>query len=528
MPPWSSLVLALYAALLGALSLYGAHRWVITWHYLRRRGPTPPPPPLPADLPRVTVQLPLYNERNVVERLLNAACALDWPRDRLQIQVLDDSTDDTTAVAQALTEAHRARGVDITLLRRPDRVGYKAGALEAGLATATGTYVAIFDADFLPQPEFLRQTVPWLEADPGVGLVQARWGYVNEASGLLPRLESVLLDGHFVIEHTARNRAGLFFNFNGTAGVWRRTCIADAGGWQHDTVTEDLDLSYRAQLRGWRFVYLPDLVVPSELPADHLAFKNQQHRWAKGSIQTARKLLGPILRSDQPWAVKAEATIHLTVNAAYVGVLSLTVLLPLAVLARPAQAPAWVHGLDLAVFVLTFVSMVRFYGLAVRDAGPGWRGRLWHLPMVFALGMGMALNQARGVWEGWTAADATFVRTPKSGAVGAERRARVRSYAAQGGLWVLGELILAVWSASALVACLWVGRLGSAPWMALFAVGFAYVGVGSLVSQRARQRLAELQDGLLRTQPASRRSARSAGRGWLWRCLVKRGANPPS
>src|SRR5262245_20682974 len=280
---------------------------------MRYRDREPQALPAPAEWPIVTVQLPLYNEVYVADRLIEAVCRFEYPRDRLEIQVLDDSTDETRGIAELAVRRFAAQGVDVTYFHRTDRVGFKAGALEAGLEVARGEFIAIFDADFIPTSDFLVRLMPHF-ADPGVGMVQARWGHINQDYSLLTKIQSILLDGHFVLEHGGRHRSGRFFNFNGTAGVWRRKAIDEAGGWQHDTLTEDLDLSYRAQLRGWRFVFVSSLIAPAEVPVEMNAFKSQQHRWAKGSIQTCRKLLPDLLRAKIPLGVKAEAFFHLTAN----------------------------------------------------------------------------------------------------------------------------------------------------------------------------------------------------------------------
>ena len=294
-----TLILVLYFFVLSMLAIYGWHRYYLVYLYMKHKGNVPPPLPPPAELPPVTVQLPIFNEMYVADRLIDAVCEIDYPRELLEIQVLDDSTDETTDIAELAVRRHAARGFDIKYLHRVDRRGFKAGALEAGLKEASGKFIAIFDADFVPPKDFLMRTLGYFDNDPKVGMVQARWGHLNRDYSLLTRIQSILLDAHFVLEHGGRNRAGCFFNFNGTAGVWRREVIPDAGGWQHDTLTEDLDLSYRAQLRGWRFVFLPDLVSPAEVPVEMNSFKSQQHRWAKGSIQTCMKLLPRILRSSR-------------------------------------------------------------------------------------------------------------------------------------------------------------------------------------------------------------------------------------
>ena len=301
----NTFLLMTYFAVLLTLAIFGMHRyWMVFLYYrYRHRQPQSHVQGQFKDLPKVTVQLPVYNELYVVERLIDAVCQFDYPKERLEIQVLDDSTDETAYVAKARVAYYRGLGVDVHYLHREARTGYKAGALAAGLKVAKGELIAIFDADFVPRPDFLKQTVHHF-VDPGVGMVQARWGHLNRDYSLLTRVQTILLDAHFVLEHGGRNRARCFFNFNGTAGLWRRQAIEEAGGWQHDTLTEDMDLSYRAQLRGWRFVFVPDVVAPAEIPVSMNAFKSQQHRWSKGSIQTARKLLPKILASPLPLRVK--------------------------------------------------------------------------------------------------------------------------------------------------------------------------------------------------------------------------------
>src|SRR5689334_9938470 len=311
-----TLILATYFFVLVILAVYGWHRYYLVYLYMKNKGKQPVPKGTLDPLPVVTIQLPIYNEMYVADRLIDAVCQMDYPHELLEIQVLDDSTDETTSVAERAVRRNAARGIDIKYIHRTDRTGYKAGALEAGMSVARGEYIAIFDADFLPPTDFLTRTVHHF-SDPGVAMVQARWGHINQDYSLLTKIQSILLDGHFVLEHGGRNRSGHFFNFNGTAGIWRRTAIIDGGGWQHDTITEDLDLSYRTQLRGWRFVFLPDLIAPAEVPVEMNAFKSQQHRWAKGSIQTCIKVLPRILASDLPLGVKTEAFFHLTANFNY-------------------------------------------------------------------------------------------------------------------------------------------------------------------------------------------------------------------
>jgi cellulose synthase/poly-beta-1,6-N-acetylglucosamine synthase-like glycosyltransferase len=431
--------------------------------------------------PRVTVQLPLFNEMNVVERLIGAVARLDYPRDRLQIQVLDDSTDETTLIARRCVEHWRSEGLDIQHVHRTNRDGFKAGALENGLGSATGEFVAVFDADFVPPPDFVRRTVSFF-TDPEVGMVQVRWEHLNRTASALTQVQSILLDGHFVIEHTARNRSGRFFNFNGTAGIWRRETIADAGGWQHDTLTEDLDLSYRAQLAGWKFVFLPEVAAPAEIPADVSAFKAQQHRWAKGSIQTAMKLLPRIFRSDLPWAVKKEAFFHLTANFAYLLMIPLAILMPITVVVRVSQGWVEVLLLDLPFFAAATLSVCVFYVASQREIQATPWQRVKYLPFLMALGIGMAVNQSRAVLEALLGHQTGFTRTPKSGGAGKAAAApRARRYRVAVSLQPFLELTLAAYFT---LAVIWVVDRGvwySLPFLLLFQAGFAYVGFMSAV-----------------------------------------------
>jgi len=468
-------ILAAYVAVLAVLSVYGLHRVVLL--SLLRRFPDPldtdKPAAVPDDqLPIVTVQLPIFNERYVVDRLVDAVAQLDWPLDRLEVQILDDSTDDTETIARAAAARWQAQGRDVRVFHRTDRVGFKAGALQAGLAVARGELIAVFDADFVPPTDFLRRAVP--QFGPGIGMVQARWGHLNDGESGLTRGQAILLDGHFVVEHGARFRSGRWFNFNGTAGVWRPECIQDAGGWQHDTLTEDLDLSYRAQLAGWRFVYLSGLEVPAELPRTMCAFKTQQHRWAKGSIQTARKLLPLLLRAPVGWRVKAESLVHLTSNLAYPLVLVLSVLMVPAALVRPPNMWRVLGLLDLLFFGAATLSIAAFYGVSQQQVHTDWRRRALWIPAVMSLGLGMAVNQTRAVVEALGGLDSAFVRTPKSGS---RRGGRYRATLH----WSVAlELLLAAWFLLGLVLATSHGRWTALPFLALFGAGFAWVGLRSV------------------------------------------------
>src|SRR5215472_11623014 len=347
-----------YFVVVLGLSAYGIHRYCIIYLYFKNRHRRPVPLKEFSSLPSVTIQLPIYNEIYVVERLLTAVGRIDYPKDKLEIQILDDSTDDTVELAQREVNKLRAEGFDAVVLRRGDRVGFKAGALDYGLRHAKGEFFFIFDADFVPPPDILRKIIHHF-TDPKVGMIQTRWGHINRSYSWLTRAQAVLLDGHLVLEQTARSRSGRFFNFNGTAGLWRKSCIREAGGWQHDTLTEDLDLSYRAQLRGWRFVFLADIVTPAELPVDIDGFKSQQHRWTKGSIQTCKKVLPRIWTSKLPLYIKIEATAHLTANFAYLLLAFLCVLLHPSSGGGSSAAAGGVARMlliDLPIFVATTVS----------------------------------------------------------------------------------------------------------------------------------------------------------------------------
>src|SRR4051812_18660189 len=422
----SGLVVGTYLAVLLVLAMYGFHRSSLVWLYYRNRHRRPRPLGQFAELPAVTVQLPLFNEMYVVERLLDAVAGIRYPRDRFQIQVLDDSTDETQEICKRKVAdlARRFPDLEVEYIHRVDRGGFKAGALQNGLRTAKGEFVLIFDADFLPLPDILERAIHHF-SDPRVAVVQCRWEHVNRDFSALTEVEALMLDGHFIMEHAGRNWSGRFFNFNGTAGLWRRAAIADAGDWQHDTLTEDMDLSYRAQLRGWRFVYLPEIAAPAELPVEMSSFKSQQFRWAKGSVQVAMKLLPTILRSKTAtFAQKSEAFFHLTNNLAYPLLLVLSLLLLPNLALRPHHGWREVLTIDLPLFFGTTLSIASFYLASQREIAllrnPGKRARMpwWvikRLPLVMSIGIGLCVNQTRAVLEALFGRETEFVRTPKHG-----------------------------------------------------------------------------------------------------------------
>lgn len=478
MDNWQIACLIAYSAIVVVLSTYGFHRYfLLRLHRRHRHAPSPPCGHF-AVLPRVTVQLPIYNEFHVVERLLEAAGRIDYPRDRLQIQVLDDSTDETSALGRRLSRRLAAQGLDIDYIHRQSRDGFKAGALEAGLQRATGKFVLILDADFVPQPQILHQAIHYF-TDPQIGMVQMRWGHINRDYSLLTRIQSIFLDGHFMVEHLARNRSGRFFNFNGTAGIWRRQAIHDAGGWQHDTLTEDLDLSYRAQLAGWKFLFLPHIAVPGELPVEMNAFKAQQHRWTKGSAQTVKKILPRIWRSDQPLAVKVEATFHLTANLTYILML-LMALLTLPVLTIRSQM-GWERLLivDLPLFSFATMAISSYYLASQQALYPDWKRQIKYVPLLLAIGMSMCINNTRAVLEGLAGHQSPFMRTPKYGMTAGGRRPRKWKYASPGTLLTLGELAMALYFFLGLCYAWSVELYLGIPFLLLFFTGFFYTGVMS-------------------------------------------------
>lgn len=410
------LLIVPYFVILLVLSFYGMHRYAMIRGYFKYRGNLPTTPPqLFAELPPVTIQLPLYNERFVVERLIDTIVKIDYPKDKLQIQVLDDSTDETHPFTERLVAEYRAMGHPIEYHHRTNRHGYKAGALQEGLRSATGIVVAVFDADFVVPTDFLQKTIHYF-ADPKVGVVQTRWTYLNQSVNKLTEVQTMLLDGHFVLEHVARAGGGLFFNFNGTAGILRKEMIEDAGGWQHDTLTEDSDLSYRAQLKGWQFVYLPHVECPSELPIDMHGFQVQQTRWSKGLTQCAKKLLPMILKSDQPWRIKLEAICHLTPNISYPLMILMSLLMLPVMICRFYMGWMQMVFVDLPLMIASFWSISAFYLVAQRQLhGKGWSKSIWHLPWLMMAGVALTLSNAKAVVEALVGHQTAFARTPKYG-----------------------------------------------------------------------------------------------------------------
>jgi len=473
-----------YFIVLFVLAVYGMHRYWLVYDYFAYAKNVPPTPPPVQLWPRVTVQLPIFNERYVIERLVDAIARFDYPRELLDVQVLDDSTDETCEVARNCVERHASQGMPVSYIHRSNREGYKAGALENGLKTSQGQFVAIFDADFLPEPDFLRRTIPYFVTPDGgdkIGMVQTRWTYLNSDYSLLTNVETILLDGHFVVEHGARSRRGTFFNFNGTAGVWRRKAIDSAGGWQHDTLTEDTDLSYRAQLKGWKFLYLPHIECASELPVDMNGFKAQQARWAKGLMQTAKKILPKVFASDVPWHVKAEAFFHLTANISYpLMVLLSTMLLP-AMIVRFYQGWFQMLVIDLPLFLASTCSISSFYLVSQRELRPKtWWRTFLYMPFVMATGIGISVRNAQAVIEAILGKKSEFARTPKYRIEGKKDSFVQKSYRNKVGWMPFAEIFLGLYFALTVAYAIVNENYATVPFLLLFVWGYLYTGFMSL------------------------------------------------
>jgi len=469
-----------YTAVLLGISLYGFHRYIIVYLFLKNRRNAPKPLAQLEKLPRITVQLPIFNELYVIERLLDSVSKLDYPRDLLEVQVLDDSTDETRDISARIVGELKSRGFDISHIHRTDRTGFKAGALENGLQTAKGEYILILDADFVPTPDVLHRTVHYF-SDPKVGMIQTRWGHLNRTYSLLTRVQAMFLDGHLLLEQTGRNRSGRFINFNGTAGIWRKSCIVEAGGWQHDTLTEDLDLSYRAQIKGWNFIFLPDLVTPAELPVDMNGFKSQQHRWTKGSIQTCKKLLPSVWRAELPLKVKIEATVHLTSNYAFL------LLAAICILMHPSAGGGTVGSfwrmvlLDIPIFITGSLPAVVFYIVSQRELYPrSWWREILYLPALLALTIGLAVNNAWAVIQGMHGATGEFTRTPKYGIQSKTQSWKRAKYSPMKTVLPFIEIGFAAYFiyffSHEVAAHNWL----AIPFLSLFAGGFTYVSMCSI------------------------------------------------
>ena len=475
-----------YFVVLVCLAFYGMHRYQLVWLYYRHKKKATKEPPFRFEqLPRVTIQLPIFNEQFVIDRLIEACSQLDYPRELLEIQLLDDSTDETQEVARAICERYAADGLPIVYIHRTNRHGFKAGALDEGLKVAKGDFVAIFDADFVPPPEWLMQVIHHF-AEPEIGMVQTRWTHLNRDYSFLTQVEAILLDGHFVLEHGGRSRSGVFFNFNGTAGMWRRNVIDEAGGWQHDTLTEDTDLSYRAQLVGWKFKYLQHVTCPAELPIEMTAFKTQQARWAKGLIQTSKKVLPHVFKSDVDFHTKIEAWYHLTSNISYPLMIVLSVLLMPAMIIRFYQGWFQMLLIDFPLFMASTFSISSFYLVSQKELFPGrWYKTFFYLPFLMSLGIGLTITNTKAVMEAIFGIQSAFKRTPKYRVQKkGEKSTAAKKYRKRLGIVPWIELaigcyfFMTIWYA-------WVNaNYFTIPFLLLFVIGYWYTGFLSLFQGR--------------------------------------------
>ena len=483
---WFDLTLLIpYFFVMVVLSIYGIHRYSMCYQYFKYRKNYDPNPHGHFDeLPTVLIQLPMFNEQYVVERLINAVCAMEYPKDKLEIQVLDDSTDESQHVAREITERYAALGNPIKYIHRTNRHGFKAGALDEGLKASSAEFVAIFDADFVPPVDWIMQVIHHF-AEPDVGLVQTRWGHLNRDYSLLTKVEAILLDAHFVIEHGSRVRTGEFFNFNGTAGMWRKKAIEDGGGWQHDTLTEDTDLSYRSQMAGWRFKYLPEVECPSELPIEMTAFKTQQARWAKGLIQVSIKLLPQIFSSEMTRKRKIESVYHLTANIAYPLMVIMTALLVPSMICRFYQGWFQMLLIDVPLFGASTASIGVFYALSQRELFPKtWKKSLIYLPMLMAIGIGLTVTNSKAVMEAIFGVQSSFVRTPKFAVAKKGEKSKANKYRKRLKLAPYIEILLGAWFMAAIIYTFMNHNYFTAPFLILFVVGFWYTGFMSIFQGR--------------------------------------------
>lgn len=471
------LIITLYGLTLLIICLFSLGQFNLTWHYLKAKKNTEDPPKDLVNYPLVTIQLPLYNERYVVERLIDAVAKIQYPKDKLEIQVLDDSNDETVKLVEAKVNHFAAQGIDIQHIRRPERIGYKAGALQYGMERAKGEFIAIFDADFIPKTDFLLKTLPTF-SKPEIGMVQTKWSHLNTDFGTLTKIQAFWLDAHFTVEQKGREQAGSFINFNGTGGVWRKSCIEEAGGWQHDTLTEDLDLSYRAQLNGWKFAFREEIESPAELPVLIAAVKSQQYRWNKGAAETARKTLGKVLSSDIGWRHKIHAAFHLLNSSVFLLLLIAAVLsIPMLYIKEYNPDLALIFDFG-SIFIIGFVAMGFFYWVAAKATHPEYTFRYFiaNFPRFLAFSMGMALHNSIAVVEGYIGIKTPFVRTPKFNIQNKKDSWKGNQYLSQVLTPVIVmEGLLSVYFIYGIVSAFQLGDYGLILFHLMLAIGFAYV-----------------------------------------------------
>jgi cellulose synthase/poly-beta-1,6-N-acetylglucosamine synthase-like glycosyltransferase len=473
------IVLIGYFVSLSILFIFGLHGFIMIFYHRKYGHNNPVPKESFDEEPMVTIQLPLYNEMYVAERLIKSICEIEYPKDKMEIQVLDDSTDETTSIVAKIVEQKQHQGFDISHIRRGTREGFKAGALKEGMKIAKGEYIAIFDADFIPQKEFLKKTLSFF-SDDKVGMVQTRWEHLNGDYSIITKAQALALDGHFVIEQTVRNKSGFFINFNGTGGIWRKRCIEEAGNWHADTLTEDLDLSYRAQLIGWRFVFLKDFTSPAELPSEINALKSQQFRWTKGAVETAKKILPLVWKSKVPLRVKLQSTFHLTNNLVFPFILLAAILnVPLIFVKNSGSHEAYFAIMSL--FVLAFISSFLFYLYSQKDIRADWRKKIVLFPLFMAGSMGLAVNNSRAVFEGLMNRKSEFVRTPKFKQESDKDSWVGNKYLNRKlGFSVIVEAILAVYCFIGVLSSIYFLELASIPFQLLFFLGFSFIAITSI------------------------------------------------
>jgi cellulose synthase/poly-beta-1,6-N-acetylglucosamine synthase-like glycosyltransferase len=496
MDTFDLVIVIAYFTILGILSFYGLHRYIMVFLFHRHKNRVTTPKSKFEELPRVTIQIPTYNEMYVMERIIDSVCAFDYPHDRLDIQVLDDSTDETQKIARNAVERWRNMGLDIHYIHREDRTGFKAGALENGMRTSKGEFIAIFDADFVPKPDFLQKSIHYF-TDPKIGMVQGRWEHLNWDYSFLTKTQAIFLDGHFMLESFTRYLSGRFFNFNGTAGILRRKAIEEAGGWEHDTLTEDLDLSYRAQIKGWKFVFLPDLSVPAELPVEINSFKSQQCRWAKGAMQTCKKTLFKVLKGDFTPGEKLEAWYHLTGNISYPLMVLLALILFPAIIVRFNQGWFELVLIDLPLFILSFSSVSTFYITSQKALHKDWLRRIAYLPGLMAVGIGMTIPGSKAVLEGALGLKTPFVRTPKFSVEGNRGEWMSKKYRCDIGILTIVEILFGIYFMLMTIYAFNLGIYGVIPFLLLFQWGYLYTGIWALAQSLKRANLREFFERLL-------------------------------
>jgi cellulose synthase/poly-beta-1,6-N-acetylglucosamine synthase-like glycosyltransferase len=483
-------ILFTYIGSLIILFTFGSHGLIMVYYYLKHRHKRDDFSGVLDGYPMVTLQLPIYNEMYVIERLIKAACEIDYPIDRLEFQVLDDSTDETVEIVNNIVKEYKLLGFDISHIHRDDRTGYKAGALKEGLKTAKGEFVGIFDADFIPRKNFLKIVLPFFN-DPKIGMVQTRWEHLNRSYSLITQIQALALDGHFVIEQQVRNKANFFINFNGTSGVWRKECIYDAGNWEADTLTEDLDLSYRAQLKGWKFKYLTDFTTPAEVPSEINSVKTQQFRWTKGSIETAKKMLFRVWKADLPLKHKIISTFHLTNNIVFPFILLACLLnMPIVLIKNTGHYDTYFAFMS--VFVLAFIGSFLFYLFSQKDVYADWRTRVLLFPVFMAGSMGFAINNTKAVFEALINKKSEFVRTPKYGIAGEKDSWKDKKYVHKKiKLSVIFESLLALYSLAAVIVSLATLQISAIPFQLMFTFGFGLVAYLSIKHVIVSNRMAK-------------------------------------